>query len=212
MPVEFALWSLVSFLSYDMENLLLLLLLLSHFSRVWLLATPWTAAYQAPPSMGFSRQEYWTGVPSPSPWTVAGASLHWGTFSSCSIAVLVWSGDYGLTTVALVTKPYCFWLSGHLLPSNNAHFVAKATQQWANSQGIQWLCHTHYDLPVSCITEHWNGLLKNILNQNLCNVAKTVLRGMFIAILPQETRKTLNRHLILYLKQLEKEEQKTPQN
>ena len=35
-------------------------------SRVQLLATPWTAAYQAPPSMGFSRQEYWTGVPSPS--------------------------------------------------------------------------------------------------------------------------------------------------
>ena len=31
------------------------------FSRVWLLATPWTAAYQAPPSMGFSRQEYWSG-------------------------------------------------------------------------------------------------------------------------------------------------------
>ena len=34
---------------------------------VWLLATPWTAAHQAPPSMGFSRQEYWSGVPSPSP-------------------------------------------------------------------------------------------------------------------------------------------------
>ena len=35
-------------------------------SRVWLLATPWTAAFQAPPSMGFSRQEYWSGVPLPS--------------------------------------------------------------------------------------------------------------------------------------------------
>jgi len=34
-------------------------------SRVRLLATPWTAAYQAPPSMGFSRQEYWRGVPLP---------------------------------------------------------------------------------------------------------------------------------------------------
>ena len=32
--------------------------------RFWLFATPWTAAYQAPPSMGFSRQEYWSGVPS----------------------------------------------------------------------------------------------------------------------------------------------------
>ena len=36
-------------------------------SRVLLLAIPWTAAYQAPPSMGFSRQEYWSGVPLPSP-------------------------------------------------------------------------------------------------------------------------------------------------
>ena len=36
-------------------------------SRVWLLATPWTAAYQAPPSMGLSGQQYWSGVPLPSP-------------------------------------------------------------------------------------------------------------------------------------------------
>ena len=36
-------------------------------SRVRLLATPWTAAYQAPPSMGFSRQEHWSGLPFPSP-------------------------------------------------------------------------------------------------------------------------------------------------
>ena len=32
-------------------------------SRVWLLTTPWTAAYQVPPPMGFSRQEYWSGMP-----------------------------------------------------------------------------------------------------------------------------------------------------
>ena len=36
-------------------------------SCVWLLATPWTAAHQAPPSMGFSGQEYWSGVTLPSP-------------------------------------------------------------------------------------------------------------------------------------------------
>ena len=36
-------------------------------SRVRLFEIPWTAAYQAPPSMGFSRQEYWSGVPLPSP-------------------------------------------------------------------------------------------------------------------------------------------------
>ena len=36
-------------------------------SHVWLFATPWTVAYQASPSMGFSRQEYWSGLPFPSP-------------------------------------------------------------------------------------------------------------------------------------------------
>ena len=44
-----------------------LLLLLSHFSRVRLCATPETAAHQAPPSLGFSRQEHWSGAPFPSP-------------------------------------------------------------------------------------------------------------------------------------------------
>ena len=45
----------------------LLLSLLSRFSSVWLFATPWTVAYQPSPSMGFSRQEYWSGLPFPSP-------------------------------------------------------------------------------------------------------------------------------------------------
>ena len=40
---------------------------LKSLSRVQLLATSWTAAYQAPPSMGFSRQVYWSGLPLPSP-------------------------------------------------------------------------------------------------------------------------------------------------
>ena len=45
----------------------LLLLLLSHFSRVRLCATPQTAVHQAPPSLGFSRQEHWSRLPFPSP-------------------------------------------------------------------------------------------------------------------------------------------------
>ena len=44
-----------------------LLLLLSRFSHVRLCATPKTAAHQAPPSLGFSRQEHWRGLPFPSP-------------------------------------------------------------------------------------------------------------------------------------------------
>ena len=48
-------------------TLLLLLLLLSRFSRVQLCATPETATHQAAPSLGFSRQEHWSGLPFPSP-------------------------------------------------------------------------------------------------------------------------------------------------
>ena len=53
-------------------------------SRVRPSATPWTAAYQAPPSMGFSRQEYWSGVPLPSPRDLLGGSICW--FSQVEIA------------------------------------------------------------------------------------------------------------------------------
>ena len=54
------------FLRTSFPNSLLLLLLLSCFSRVRLCATPQTAAHQAPPSLGFSRQEHWSGLPFPS--------------------------------------------------------------------------------------------------------------------------------------------------
>ena len=51
----------------DLEISLLLLLLLSRFSHVRLFETPWTVAHQAPPPMGFPRQEYRSGLPLPSP-------------------------------------------------------------------------------------------------------------------------------------------------
>ena len=44
-------------------------------SRVQLFATPWTVAYQASPSMGFSRQEYWSGLPLPSPKLILNYSI-----------------------------------------------------------------------------------------------------------------------------------------
>ena len=66
--------SLISLLfTYHLSELNLMvtssykLLLLSHFSRVLLCATPWTAAHQTPLSLGFSRQEHWSGLPFPSP-------------------------------------------------------------------------------------------------------------------------------------------------
>ena len=59
-------------------------------SRVRPSATPWTAAYQAPPSMGFSRQEYWSGVPLPSPTRHRGNifTLMWVSWRS-SISLII---------------------------------------------------------------------------------------------------------------------------
>ena len=63
-----ALWRLVNTTYYfDFPLGEELLLLLSHFSHVQLCATPQTASHQAPPSLGFSRQEHWSGLPFPSP-------------------------------------------------------------------------------------------------------------------------------------------------
>ena len=48
-------------------------------SRVPLFVTPWTVAYQAPQSMGFSRQEYWSGLPFPSPWDLPNPGIKPGS-------------------------------------------------------------------------------------------------------------------------------------
>ena len=55
-------------------------------SHVWLFATPWTTAYQAPPSMGFSRQAYWSGVPLPSPFCTSPRTLLMTTIISLTCA------------------------------------------------------------------------------------------------------------------------------
>ena len=67
MKLEPVIQSEVSQKEKHQYSMLLLLLLLSRFSRVWLCATPEVAAHQAPPSLGFSRQEHWSGLPFPSP-------------------------------------------------------------------------------------------------------------------------------------------------
>ena len=60
MFTRFILGSQVPILTYHLK------VKVKSLSRVWLFATQWTVAHQAPPSMGFSRQEYWNGLPFPS--------------------------------------------------------------------------------------------------------------------------------------------------
>ena len=66
--------------------------LLSGFSHVQFFVTPWTAAYQAPPSMGLSRQEYWSGLPLPSPR--GSLLLLLSHFSCVRLCVTPWTAAY----------------------------------------------------------------------------------------------------------------------
>ena len=93
------------------------------FSRARLLATPWTAAYQAPPSMGFSRQEYWSGLPLPSPL------LSWVLIISCiqpsgPVSKVILSENASLRNQHCIHIPTCWGHSqifkhqGHPLPDH----------------------------------------------------------------------------------------------
>ena len=78
-------------------------------SRVQLLATPWTTAYQAPPSMGFSRQEYWSGVPLPSQKGLY-SQVKWKSLS------YVWLFATPLTIQSMESSRPEYW-SGQPFPS-----------------------------------------------------------------------------------------------
>ena len=60
--------------------------MLSCFSCARLFATPWTVAYQAPLSLGFSRQEYWSGLPCPSPGDLPNPGIEAGSLVSLALA------------------------------------------------------------------------------------------------------------------------------
>ena len=116
-------------------------------SRVWLLATPWTAAYQAPPSMGFSRQEYWSGVPLPSlmptavshiapPWALPRGSTPltmlsrvWGLFPSSPLR------RFTLCSLFSSWLPVgCSWPQPHLLLQRDEVFRKHCLQ----SEPLSW--------------------------------------------------------------------------
>ena len=60
--------------------------LLSRFSRVWVFATPWTVAHQAPLPMGFSRHEFGSGLPFPPPWDLPNPGIELVSLSSPALA------------------------------------------------------------------------------------------------------------------------------
>ena len=81
--------------------------MLSHFSRVWHCETLWTAAHQAPLSMGFSRQEYWSELPFPSPSNIHAHILTEFLYHVISVFRL-WKRTDSFGLVSPIHYPYIF--------------------------------------------------------------------------------------------------------
>ena len=91
-------------------------------SGVWLLATPWTAAYQAPPSMGLSRQEYWSGLPLPSPYDSEFIANSWKP------SMLLWS----ISRVRWYVKPWSEFVTVGI----SAELLHVFLTQWSQEGGL----------------------------------------------------------------------------
>ena len=115
-------------------------------SHVRLFATPWTAAYQAPPSMGFSRQECWSGVPSASPCLI---------FTSLSYFS---DSTYKWYRTVFVSGNFCFFLR-ELCPDQLWFLPLSLSPQWLLANFI-WLDNLPPLIPcwLKAQTERWRVL------------------------------------------------------
>ena len=112
-------------------------------SRVWLFETPWTTAYQAPLSVGFSRPEYWSGLPLPFPYwcTVICNNVLWSSVFLCSVHFLFhfwfyWLGPppFFLWVWIKVYKPRVFSRTSICLLVGEAGPEARAGHPWVGSE------------------------------------------------------------------------------
>ena len=85
-------------------------------SRVRLLVTPWTAAHQAPPSMGFSRQEYWSGVLSPSP-------SHPQICCSCHLSIIKKNPTFVVVWIKTLEVALTHLFCCHIQPTGKSYII-----------------------------------------------------------------------------------------
>ena len=174
-------------------------------SRVRLFTTPWTAAHQAPPSMGFSRQEYWSGVPVPSPlhvrlWTkcfsqkkkISFIPSNWEALFSTWKRGSRWSGE---------TRTRC-QLSLTSNPDTSVPCYTRYHIQSLETVLIQWLVHRHKTRspklqrgikrslqPWKVMCVHWGSLhfSLHLLESHIKSCVSTQIQGPMF--LPSKIRK-----------------------
>ena len=94
--------------------------MLSHFNHVQLFATPWTVVHQAPLFMGFSRQEYWSGLPCPPPGDLPDPGIE-----PVSLMSPAWAGGF-FTTNATWGLVIWFHANSNLLSATSLHMEGRA--------------------------------------------------------------------------------------
>ena len=113
---------------------------LSYFSRVQLFATPWTAACQAPLSMRFSRQEYWSGLPCPPPGDLPDPGIETPSPTSAALAggffttSTTWEAPQDGDETGDILKQITFWGLGTVLNIHRQYFILL----------LQWSCEAYY--------------------------------------------------------------------
>ena len=110
------------------------------FSHVWLFATSWTAAYQAPPSMRFSRPEYWSGLPFPSPGDPTWVSYILGRCFN------LWATREAHIYNRYLLKIYTIWNNGenHILCLDSGYYHrSECWQRIGKDQGLSTGSHQH---------------------------------------------------------------------
>ena len=139
-------------------------------SRVQPSATPWTAAFQAPPSMGFSRQEYWSGVPLPSPLESIN-TYYWSSYWKMTyVASEAWLPQRKAQTEFKIQKTKGGWLTRFLVylrkinifihiafqsvlsyvvlnPCRNVGLIVRLIGEWIKTMGcmVEWFTNNHFN-------------------------------------------------------------------
>ena len=106
---------------------------LSHFCHVQLFATPWTAACQAPLSVGFSRQEYWSGLPFPSPGDLPEVGIQPVSLMSPALQILYHQHHLGSPSDSRV-------ICNYLMTSLIIYQFSKFSQIPLQFAKFHWLC------------------------------------------------------------------------
>ena len=149
---------------------------LSSFSHVWLFATPWTIAHQAPLSLGFSRQEYWNGLPCPPPGDLPDPGMEPALvgrfFTTSPPGKAQWEGLLLLFSGSIVSdslRPYGLQYS-HTSLSSTIYWSLFRLLHWVNDarsclqaqepQGKPTRQHLDLRLPASGMWDHTLLLFK----------------------------------------------------